>query len=316
MAFYTAVDQSELLSCLGRFGIDRLSSCAGASDGIENTTYILADGEHQWILTLFEDLPAAELPFFVRLMTWLHERDLPVACPQVDMDGQALQQLSGKPALLFPRLPGHHPRQTDQTHCAVIGDFLGRMHAASMSYPEQRDNPRGTPWMALAEQRLKGHLDDEGAALLTGQISNARRLRTLPLPQGLIHGDLFHDNALFEGERLCGVIDFYNACTDMLALDLAIVLNDWCAVADGGIDSERAAALLVAYQMQRPLTDLEKAHWPEILQLAASRFWLSRLLAEKLPLRPGIDHPHKPSLEYRQRLMHHLTHENENSSYL
>lgn len=312
MAFYTAVDQSELLSCLGRFGIDRLSSCTGASDGIENTTYILADGDRQWILTLFEDLPAAELPFFVRLMTWLHERDLPVACPQVDVDGRALQQLSGKPALLFPRLPGHHPRQTGLIHCAVIGDFLGRMHAASASYPEQRDNPRGTPWMELAEQRLKGHLDKEGATLLAGQITNARHLRALPLPQGLIHGDLFHDNALFEGNQLCGVIDFYNACTDMLALDLAIVLNDWCAVADGGIDSERATALLAAYQIQRPLTDLEKVHWPEILQLAASRFWLSRLLAEKLPLRPGVDHPHKPSSEYQLRLRYHLATPNEN----
>ncbi len=306
MAFYTAIDENELLALLARYGIGKLSSCVGVSDGIENTTYILTADPQQWILTLFEDLSAAELPFFARLMTWLHERALPVACPLIDKNGQALQNLSGKPALLFPRLPGQHPRNTTVTHCAVIGDFLGRMHAASMNYPERRANPRGTEWMEQARQRLVGFLNVEDIALLDVQITNAKILRTLPIPQGLIHGDLFHDNALFNGEQLCGVIDFYNACTDMLALDLAIVINDWCALPDGGVDAERAQTLLDAYNAQRPMTALEKNHWTTILQLAATRFWLSRLLAEKLPSRVNVNHPHKPSAEYRARLAHHL----------
>lgn len=306
MAFYTALDESELLALLQRYGIGRLSSCVGVSDGIENTTYILDDGSSQWILTLFEDLSEKELPFFSRLMIWLHERGLPVACPLADANGEILQTLSGKPALLFPRLPGQHPRAITTAHCTAIGDFLGRMHAASASYPDRRDNPRGTNWMEQAGLRLTGLLNAEGAALLAVQVENAKYLRALPLPQGLIHGDLFHDNALFEAEKLCGVIDFYNACTDMLALDLAIVINDWCALADGGVDEVRMQALLTAYNAQRALTALEREHWREILQLAATRFWLSRLLAEKLPARPGINHPHKPSSEYRARLLHHL----------
>lgn len=307
MAFYTALDESELLALLQRYGIGQLSSCVGVSDGIENTTYILDDGSGQWILTLFEDLSAAELPFFARLMIWLHERQLPVACPLADANGEILQKLSGKPALLFPRLPGQHPRVITPAHCAAIGDFLGRMHAASASYPEQRDNPRGTGWMERAGERLGGLISVEDAALLSGQVSNAKRLRALPLPQGLIHGDLFHDNALFENEHLCGVIDFYNACTDMLALDLAIMINDWCASADGGLDEQRVQTLLAAYNAHRPLTALELEHWQALLQLAATRFWLSRLLAEKLPARPGVNHPHKPSAEYRVRLLYHST---------
>ncbi len=306
MAFYTAIDEHELPALLERFSIEKLSSYVGVSDGIENTTYVLTADSQQWILTLFEDLSAAELPFFARLMTWLHERVLPVACPLIDKNGQALQNLSGKPALLFPRLPGQHPRNTTVTHCAVIGDFLGRMHTVSVNYPEQRANPRGTEWMEQAHQRLDGFLNAEDMALLDAQITNAKILRTLPLPQGLIHGDLFHDNALFNGEQLCGVIDFYNACTDMLALDLAIVINDWCALPDGGVDAERAQTLLDAYNAQRPMTALEKNHWTTILQLAATRFWLSRLLAEKLPSRVNVNHPHKPSAEYRARLAHHL----------
>lgn len=307
MAFYTAIDEQELLSLLAGYGIGALSSCVGVSDGIENTTYILDDGSQQWILTLFEDLSAAELPFFIRLMTWLYENHLPVACPLVDRQGRALQNLAGKPALLFPRLPGQHPRQTSRAHCTVIGDFLGAMHVASAHYPECRDNPRGTAWMEQARQRLQGNIDPQAEELLEGQLANARRLRSLDLPRGLIHGDLFHDNALFDGGGLCGVIDFYNACTDMLALDLAIVINDWCALPDGGLDAEKVADLLAAYTVRRPLTQLEKECWQEVLQLAAARFWLSRLLAEKLPARAAACHAHKPSAEYRQRLQLHLT---------
>ena len=311
MAFYTAIDESELLALLQRYGIGKLSSFVGASDGVENTTYILEADSQQWILTLFEDLSANELPFFARLMIWLHEREfhgreLPVACPLADTQGQTLQTLSGKPALLFPRLPGQHPRATTSAHCAVIGDFLGRMHAASVNYPEQRSNPRGTEWMEQSRQRLAGFLNAEDIVLLDEQIANAKTLRILPLPQGLIHGDLFHDNALFENEKLCGVIDFYNACTDMLALDLAIAINDWCALPDGGIDEQRMQNLLATYNAQRPLTALENTHWKTVLQLAATRFWLSRLLAEKLPVRPDVSHPHKPSAEYRARLVYHL----------
>ena len=306
MAFYTAIDKHELLALLERYGIEKLSSCVGVSDGIENTTYILTADSQQWILTLFEDLSVAELPFFARLMTWLHELELPVACPLIDKNGQALQSLSGKPALLFPRLPGQHPRNITVEHCAVIGDFLGRMHAASVNYPERRTNPRGTEWMQLARQRLDSFLNAEDIALLDAQIANAKTLRALSLPQGLIHGDLFHDNALFESQKLCGVIDFYNACSDMLALDLAIVINDWCALPGGSVDAEHAQTLLAAYNVQRPMTVLECEHWQSVLQLAATRFWLSRLLAEKLPARADVNHPHKPSAEYRARLSYHL----------
>lgn len=308
MAFYTALNEQELQAMLQRYGIDALDTCTGASDGIENTTYFLRRGAQQWILTLFEDLSAAELPFFARLMLWLHEKNLPVACPLLDSDGNTQQTLSNKPALLFPRLAGQHPRTMTLVQCAAIGDFLGRMHAVSAQYPEQRSNPRGTAWMQAAQQRLAHHLNAEDTALLAAQIDNAKILRALPLPTGLVHGDLFHDNALFDGEHLCGVIDFYNACTDLLAWDLAIVINDWCAQADGGVDAERSNAILSAYTAQRALTALEREHWSAILQLAAARFWLSRLLAEKLPARAGVQHAHKPSAEYRARLQWHVNH--------
>lgn len=308
MAFYTELDQQELLHMLRGYGIANLSSCAGASDGIENTTYFLQSDNQKWILTLFEEVSAEELPFFVHLMDWLYARALPVAHALADRDGKTLHALSGKPALLFPRLSGQHPRSMTVAQSRAIGDFLGRMHAASQHYPEQRANHRGTDWMRAARERLASCVDTEQQNVLEAQIANAVQVRALNLPTGLIHGDLFHDNALFDGDVLCGVIDFYNACSDMLALDLAIVINDWCALPDGGIEQERYRAIVDAYQQHRALSELEKTHWQAILQLAASRFWLSRLLSEKLPTRPDVIHAHKPSAEYFARLQFHASH--------
>jgi homoserine kinase type II len=307
MAFYTELNQQELLALLRDYGIDALTACTGASDGIENTTYFLQNEKQKWILTLFEEISAEELPFFVRLMDWLFAHQLPVAHALADNHEKTLHMLSGKPALLFPRLSGQHPRTMTLAQCRAIGDFLGRMHAVSRHYSEQRDNHRGTAWMQVSRERLAACIDAEALALLDAQIANAKQLRALHLPTGLIHGDLFHDNALYDGDTLCGVIDFYNACTDMLALDLAIVINDWCALPDGSIEAVRYHAIVDAYQQHRALTALEKEHWQIILQVAAARFWLSRLLAEKLPARPDVVHAHKPSAEYRARLQFHAT---------
>jgi homoserine kinase type II len=314
MAFYTSLDHDELAALLTRFGINDLSSCEGASDGIENSNYFLEAGQSQWILTLFEDLKPDELPFFIDLMQWLFAQRLPVAHPLQDNDGQTLHSLSGKPALLFPRLPGKHVTVVSEVECAAIGRCLGKLHYQSRHYPGYRDNARGTPWMEHAQQRLVGLLSDDDAVLLAEQIANARYLRQLDLPRGIIHGDLFRDNALFTqntdfGNELSGIIDFYNACSDVLLLDLAIAVNDWCSsTADNGLNPALTRSLVNAYIAERTIETDEAQHWQAILQLAASRFWVSRLLAEKLPQRVGVLHAHKPSEEYRQRLLYHKHH--------
>ena len=311
MAFYTSLDHDELASLLTRFGINDLSSCHGASDGIENSNYFLQAEQSQWILTLFEDLKPEELPFFIDLMQWLFAQNLPVAHPLQDRDGQTLHSLSGKPALLFPRLPGKHVTAVSDIECAAIGRCLGKLHHKSRHYPTCRDNARGTPWMEQAQQRLFGLMTNEDAVLLAEQIANAHYLRQLDLPRGIIHGDLFRDNALFtqntdSSNQLSGIIDFYNACSDLLLFDLAITVNDWCSTpADNGLNPALTLSLVNAYTAERPLETDESTHWQAILQLAAARFWVSRLLAEKLPQREGVHHAHKPSEEYRQRLLYH-----------
>ncbi len=308
MAFYTALLEHELEDLRVRFGLDSFRSCIGASDGIENTTYFLITDSSKLVLTLFEDVPLGDLPFFIGLMQWLDSLGLPVACPIQDKNGQVLQVLSDKPALLFPCLPGSHPSPVTSAQCVAIGSCLGRIHANTCNYPELRANPRGTPWMQSTRLRLQGLVGDSDLTLIDEQIKNALELRSKDLPVGVIHGDLFHDNALFVGSELTGVIDFYNACTDVLLLDLAIVVNDWCGEPDGSINTSLMDTLVAAYETERPLCQAERLVWSSVLQLAASRFWLSRLSAEKLPVAHGVVHAHKPSLEYWSRLHYHITH--------
>jgi homoserine kinase type II len=310
MAFYTCIDEQELSNLLTGFGIGPLSGFEGASDGIENSTYFLSTADTKWILTVFEELQAEELPFFIDLMQWLFAHDLPVAHPLTDLGGITLHSLSDKPVLLFPRLEGGHLREVGEVECGAIGNCLGRLHKLTENYPLQHPNPRGTHWMEQGMTRLHSVLSTDDQLLLTKQLDNARQLRAQALPTGIIHGDLFRDNALFtqdpDGQPvLSGIIDFYSACTDLLLLDLAITVNDWCAMPDGGLDQAKVARLVNAYIGQRPMSQAEQAAWQATLELAACRFWLSRLLDEKLPRHAGVLHAHKPSAEYLARLRYH-----------
>lgn len=306
MAVYTRISSQDLDTLLARYQLPTASNYQGASDGIENSTYFVNSGEQAYILTIFEELSAEQLPFFTRLMHWLAERNLPVACPLTDATGVVIQQVADKPALLFPRLTGSHPKRLDALHIHQIGDFLGRMHAETQHYPEQRQNPRGRQWLTATATQLQTALDDERRAWVAQATALSETLASSELPRGLIHGDLFHDNALFDGEQLTGVIDFYAAGTDILALDLAIVANDWCGLPQGGVDPGKTAILLAAYQSHRALSAPEQTLWPQLLQLAAARFWFSRLQQELFPAH-GVTHLHKPSQQY---LQHFLAHSN------
>lgn len=305
MAVYTSLDPRELAGFLAAFGMDGPADCAAASDGIENSTYFLQQGGQAYVLTLFEDLGEGELPFFIRLMGWMRAAGLPVACPLADRQQQCLHRLSDRPALLFPRLAGRHIMAVTPDQAGQVGRCLAAIHQHTATFPEQRENPRGTRWMASVNTRLAGRLSAADSALLQQQLDNAETLRALPLPSGIIHGDLFRDNALFHEGQLTGVIDFYNACTDMWALDLAIVFNDWCYTPAGDVLPAHARALLAGYEAVRPLEPLEREHWQALLQLAATRFWLSRLMDEEFPRHAGVQHAHKPSAEYRARLLQH-----------
>jgi homoserine kinase type II len=301
LSVYTPVSDVELGNWLAHYSVGRLTAFEPIKSGIENTNYFVTTTQGRYVLTLFERLPADELPFYLHLMAHLARHGIPCPAPIADLSDQYLGHLNGKPAALVTRLPGGSLEEPGASHCEELGALLGRMHLAGRSYSAYLENPRGPKWWRLAAREVAGFLKKPEQELLERELAFQAEQRFPDLPRGPVHADLFRDNALFEGTRLCGVIDFYFAGVDCLLYDLAVCANDWCLEPRQGLEPKRTQALLAAYHSVRPFTELERAAWPAMLRAAALRFWLSRLYDFHLP-RPGmLVHAHDP--EHFRRIL-------------
>ena len=297
MSVYTPVSDAELATWLGNYSVGTMLSCEPVEAGIENTNYFVTTTQGRYVLTLFERLPADELPFYVNFMAHLARHGIPCPAPIADLSDQYLQRLNGKPAALVTRLPGRSVERPGAAECAELGALLGRMHLAARSYSGYLENPRGAKWWRLAAKQVASFLDSHKKALLERELEFQAQHRFPDLPRAPVHADLFRDNALFESGRISGVVDFYFAGVDCLLYDVAVCVNDWCLVdpqSQRALDEARTKALLAAYHAVRPFNALERAAWPAMLRAAALRFWLSRLCDFHLP-RPGmLVHAHDP----------------------
>ena len=296
MSVYTTVERDELEDFLSHYSLGDLVGYDGISAGIENTNYFVTTTQDQYVLTLFEALSSDELPYFLDLMAHLAEHDVPSAHPMPDEQGKYLRTLKGKPAALVRRLAGHNIETTNPTQCAEIGKALGHLHMVGQSFKGHRDNLRGPHWWQVTARHLMPKLGPEEAALLEAELDFQRQHRHDALPQGVIHADLFRDNALFVNNHLTGIIDFYYACNDVLLYDIAVTVNDWCTLPDGDLDPTRLTALLESYQAERPFSQAEQAAWPVMLRAAALRFWLSRLKDQYFPREGEITHIKDPTV--------------------
>ncbi len=292
MAVFTEVLPAEAGALTDRLGAGCLLRLTGIPAGIENTNYFVTTSTGEWVLTLFERLTAAQLPFYLGLMQHLARRGLPVPEPRADADGQMLHQVAGKPAALVTRLPGHHILAPALHHCAQLGHLLAHLHAGVADFALHQPNLRGLAWWQAMAPQLYPFLSADQQALLIEEMGFQQQLAASPayaaLPRGAVHADLFCDNVLFDGlpghEKLTGAFDFYFAGTDTFAYDLAVCLNDWCLGADdAALDEARAQALVGAYRQARALSTTEQRLLPALLRSAALRFWLSRLGDWHLP---------------------------------
>ncbi len=309
MSVYTPVSESELAAWLGNYSVGAPVACEPIQSGIENTNYFVTTSQGRYVLTLFEKLKAAELPFFLNLMDHLAGQGVPSARPVRNRAGANSGELNGKPAALVSFLRGRDIAAPSAGQCARCGALLAGIHQAGGSYATSMDNPRGPQWWESVMPEIVPFLDADGVALLREEVRFQSRQRREALPRGAIHADLFRDNVLWDDGRISGVIDFYFACTDALLYDVAITVNDWCVAEDGELDGNRAAALLDAYGTARPFTAAERAAWPVMLRAAALRFWVSRLYDFYLP-RPGeLTHAKDPG-HFRRILERHVAHAN------
>lgn len=312
MAVYTEVSTEELAGFLTGYDIGALVACKGIAEGVENSNYLVETTAGRFILTLYERRTAREdLPYFLSLMEHLAGQGVPCPLPVCDRRGRALRDLAGRPAAVVSFLAGCSFRRPRVEHCGQLGRALAGLHRAGASFPRRRANALTLGgWRALHEQimRTSGPKVDDLAPGLAEEID--RELRHLEdvwpsgLPSGVIHGDLFPDNVFFLDDKLSGLIDFYFACNDALAYDVAICLNAWCFEPDHAFNITKGRALLQQYGAARPLEAQEIQALPILARGAALRFLLTRLYDWFNTSRSALVRPKNP-LEYRRKLKFH-----------
>ena len=305
MSVFTKVTPEQLSHWLQGYDVGTLTRLQGIAAGIENTNYFVTTSVGRYVLTLFEKLTEAELPFYLNLMAHLAHAGIPCPAPIADRNRQILAHLNGKPATLVTCLPGAPVVAPTPVHCSLIGAALADMHIAGQSYGGTLENPRGTHWWRQTAPQVMPFLDEPRRQLLSSELEFQFQHRRDRLPRGPVHADLFRDNALFQdgtAPRLGGVIDFYFAGVDALLYDVAVTVNDWCVeLRSGEIDPARASALLKAYAQRREFTAAEHGAWPMMLRAGALRFWLSRLYDFYLPRSGELTHAHDP--EHFRRIL-------------
>jgi homoserine kinase type II len=280
MAVYTDVSDEELESFITSYDIGALTSFKGIAEGVENSNYLVHTESGPYILTLYEKRVAREdLPYFLALMEHLASRGITCPLPVHDRAGRNLKELAGRPAALITFLEGLWVRRPSLKHCTGLGGALARFHVAGADFPLHRANSLSLPgWRTLFGEI--GRSADEVTPGLSTEIAkelhHLERAWPSELPQGVIHADLFPDNVFFLGDKVSGLIDFYFACNDTLAYDVAVCLNAWCFEKDASFNVTKARALLQAYEKVRPLTTPELKHLPTLARGAALRFLLTR----------------------------------------
>lgn len=300
MAVFTRVTHDELSTWLQSRNCGDLLSFEGISSGIENTNYFVNTSQGRFVLTIFEKLTAADLPFYLGLMQHLSQKGLAVPGPKPSNTGELFSPLQGKPATLVNCLQGGSIDQPSPEQCRSIGCFLGQAHQAVLDFAGTTPNPRGLAWIQNTTLALKAHLPAPMFELLSNEVRHQTEVNASEvyqqLPKGAVHADLFRDNALMLGEALGGVIDFYFAGVDTFLFDLAVTANDWCIDHQTGEFLEpQLRALIEGYQTQRPLNKAECALWQDMLRAAALRFWTSRLYDYHMPREAEVLNVKDPS---------------------
>ena len=310
MAVYTDVADDELRAFIALYDIGEVLACKGIAEGVENSNYLVTTTTSNFILTLYEKrVSRVDLPFFIALMQHLAGKGVACPTPLHGRDGAALRELCGRPAAMITFLAGMWPRRIQPFHCAGVGRVLAQLHDAGASFAMRRENDLSVlGWRRVfaACAGRAGEIQPGLADELADELGFLEQAWPRDLPMGVIHADLFPDNVFFRDRELSGLIDFYFACTDFLAYDLAVCLNAWCFEADGSLNVTKTRLLLDNYRAARPLLPCEIAALPILARGSALRFLLTRLY-------DWLNHPAgalvrpKDPMEFLRKLRFHRT---------
>ena len=331
MSVFTTLNLEDVQYWLRDFDIGEIVALKGIAAGITNTNYFVNTHKNRYVLTIFEKNDLGDLPYFVDLMAHLSAHGVPCPTPIADKNGVALHLLKGKPALMVSCLNGQDVATPNLQQVKQVAKTLAQMHVAGLGFNKPSINQRGQQWFSDTVQKVLPHLTNAtDAKLLTDEMAHLQSHNlvemqnagvskinsALPrgaLPYGVVHGDLFRDNVLFDGDQLGGFIDFYYACQDVLVYDVAIAVNEWCLHHNGSdlgtIDTIKVEAFLDAYQQIRPFTVEESQSWQAMLRRAALRFWLSRLHDFYFPEAGLLTHIKDPN-HFKNILQQHIAAKN------
>ncbi len=308
MAVYTEVSNGELEAFVGLYDIGEPVSCKGIAEGVENSNYLLSTDRGRFILTLYEKRVArADLPFFLGLMDHLAGKGIACPTPIHQRSGSAPGELCGRPAAIVSFLDGMWPRRPTPRQCQLLGEAMARMHLAGGDYLGRRPNDLSVAGWRRLHEATAARSPEVAAGLaseIEGELATLESRWPADLPAGVIHADLFPDNVFFLGDRLSGIIDFYFACNDFFAYDLAVSLNAWCFEPDTSFNVTKARLMIGGYHRVRAIPKSEMAALPLLARGSALRFLLTRLY-------DWLNHPSgafvkpKDPLEYLHKLRFH-----------
>jgi homoserine kinase type II len=308
MAVYTDVAAEDLTAFLAGYDIGELLAYKGIAEGVENSNFLVHTSRGYFILTLYERRVAAkDLPFFLGLMEHLHGRGITCPQPVKNKMGAVLGKVAGRPAAVITFLDGMWIRRPLPGHCAAVGAALAKLHLAGLDFKGKRANALSVDgWRPLYEhcRERANEVQRDLREMLEKELAHLERAWPRSLPHGIIHADLFPDNVFFLGSELSGLIDFYFACTDALAYDVAVCLNAWCFESDHSYNVTKGKSLLAAYAAVRPLAPEEREALPLLARGAALRFLLTRLV-DWFDVPPGALVRPKDPIEYYRKLRFH-----------
>ena len=290
MSVYTELTLSEIQEFVSQYQLQAIAY-QPIQAGIENSNYFVSTANGQeFVLTIFEELNGQEASFLAPLLQHLQQAGVAVAAPLIANNGQSLLIIKDKAAQLAPRIQGQHPLQVNVAQAQVIGEQLAKLHLALKKYPLKRSNAHGAAWWQKEAAKARSSMSSIEQLILDTVLNDFEE--TIEdfddLPKGLIHGDLFRDNTLFDGDKLSAILDFSEASKDYWLLDIAITINDFCSDwPNVSLNQDLYQAFLTGYQTARPLTDDEQEVLPTFLAMAATRFWLSRLSVAKRNIAEG-----------------------------
>jgi homoserine kinase type II len=308
MAVYTDITDEELAGLLADFDLGQALSLKGVAEGVENSNFLLETERGRFFLTVYERrVQACDLPFFLELLRWLAEHGFPSARPVPDRNGELLKTVRGKPCAIVSFLSGLSVRRPTAAHCREAGAGLAALHLAAEGFPLGRANDLGQAAWAPLFKGLTGAAEGLKPGLAKTILSDLELLAARwprNLPEGVIHADYFPDNVFFAGGKFAGAIDFYFACVDAFAYDIAVALNAWCFEPDGSFNITSARQLVAGYESRRTLSDIERSALPVLAHGAAMRFFLTRLHDWGATPAGALVRPKDP-LEYERKLAVH-----------